>query len=162
MKGPLLGVLSAHLANQGKDLFLLACDLLLMERCVLGKLIEARVFDSSFEAYVFKKDEQQEPLCGIYTSAGLKKILLMLEQGKLTRYSMKFILSNLKVFEINVEDTLPNQKQGNCEIKDIQQMALREGLAYPAIIIIGDVVNAREIVSAQQLGSDNSEMLHSA
>ncbi|WP_231427552.1 hypothetical protein [Pedobacter sp. Leaf250] len=45
---------------------------------------------------------------------------------------------------------MPHQKQGTCEIKDIQEMALREGLAYPAIIVIGDVVKAREIVSAQQ------------
>jgi len=58
--------------------------------------------------------------------------------------------------------TLQNQRQGTCEVKDIQQMALKEGLAYPAIIIIGDVVKAREIVSAQQQVEQNMEILYSA
>jgi len=58
--------------------------------------------------------------------------------------------------------TLAHQREGICEVKDIQQMALREGLAYPAIIIIGDVVRAREIVAAQQQGAQRLEMLHSA
>ncbi|MBC7565678.1 MAG: NTP transferase domain-containing protein [Pedobacter sp.] len=104
LKGPLLGVLSVHLANPDKDLFLLACDLLLMESRILEKLIEAQASNHSFEAYIFKKDDYQEPLCGIYTTAGLKKILNILELGKLTKHSMKFILSNLNVCEINVED----------------------------------------------------------
>ncbi|QNN43685.1 uroporphyrinogen-III C-methyltransferase [Pedobacter roseus] len=54
--------------------------------------------------------------------------------------------------------TLPHQKQGTCEIKDIQEMALREGLAYPAIIIIGDVVKAREIVAAQHYPLHNKTL----
>jgi len=58
--------------------------------------------------------------------------------------------------------TLPNQKQGVCEVSDIQQMALREGLAYPAIIVIGDVVKAREIVSAQQFHSSEAILRRTA
>ena len=54
--------------------------------------------------------------------------------------------------------TLPHQKQGTCEIKDIQEMALREGLAYPALIIIGDVVKAREIVAAQHYPLHNKTL----
>ena len=45
--------------------------------------------------------------------------------------------------------SLPKQKQVTCEVKDLQETAIREGLAHPAIIVIGDVVRAREIVSAQ-------------
>lgn len=58
--------------------------------------------------------------------------------------------------------TLPHQRQGVCEIRDIQEMALREGLAYPAIIIIGDVVKAREIVCGQQSLSQVKAMRFSA
>lgn len=104
VKGPLLGVLSAHLANPDEDLLLLACDLLLMEVRVLQKLLQSFVSDNSFEAYVFTKNDQQEPLCGIYTAKGLQKIALMQQTGKLAKHSMKFVLSHLKVCEIPVED----------------------------------------------------------
>jgi len=104
LKGPLLGVLSAHLANPNDDLFLLACDMLLMQTHILEKLKQAFVVSDAFDAYIFIKSEQQEPLCGIYTSRGLEKILHMLQDGKLLRHSMKFVLSNLNVSEILVED----------------------------------------------------------
>ncbi|MHA4896366.1 uroporphyrinogen-III C-methyltransferase [Pedobacter sp. PWIIR3] len=47
--------------------------------------------------------------------------------------------------------TLPHQKQAVCDVKDLQYTAFREGLSNPAIIIIGDVVKAREFVCRQQL-----------
>lgn len=102
LKGPLLGLVSAHFANPNEDLFLLACDMLLMESHVLKQLMEFRDSNPSFEAYIYKKEDQQEPLCGIYTIAGLKKITQLLKQGQLTRFSMKYILSNLSVCEIDV------------------------------------------------------------
>jgi len=104
LKGPLLGALSAHLAHPNYDLFLLACDMLLMETYVLEKLLKTFAMSDTYDAYVFIKNEQQEPLCGIYTSAGLKKILLMLQNGKLVKHSMKFVLSNLNVSETLIED----------------------------------------------------------
>lgn len=104
LKGPLLGLVSAHLANPNEDLFLLACDMLLMESSALKKLMEARDSNPSFEVYIYKKDNQQEPLCGIYTIAGLKKITQLLKQGRITKFSMKYILSNLSLCEINVDN----------------------------------------------------------
>lgn len=104
LKGPLLGVLSAHLANPNDDLFLLACDMPLMQTHILEKLKEAFAVSDSYDAYIFIKSEQREPLCGIYTSGGLEKILQMLQDGRLLKHSMKFVLSNLKVSEIRVED----------------------------------------------------------
>lgn len=105
LKGPLVGVLSAHLENPDTDLFILACDLLLMESRILQKVKEVMEANDSFDAYIYKRDgQQQEPLCGIYTAAGLKKILTLVQTGKLTRHSMKFTLSNLKVCEIRAED----------------------------------------------------------
>jgi len=45
--------------------------------------------------------------------------------------------------------SLPHQKQVICEVQDLQKAALREGLSNPAIIVIGDVVKAREIFYQQ-------------
>jgi len=46
--------------------------------------------------------------------------------------------------------TLSHQKQVICEVKDLSEAASREGLAYPAIIIIGNVVKAREVIYEAQ------------
>lgn len=46
--------------------------------------------------------------------------------------------------------TLAHQKQVICEVKDLAEAAKKEGLAYPAIIIIGNVVKAREVIYEAQ------------
>ncbi|MBB6238382.1 molybdopterin-guanine dinucleotide biosynthesis protein A [Pedobacter sp. AK013] len=104
IKGPLLGVLSAHLSNPEEDLFLLACDMLLMETKLLEELIHSFKTDDAFQAYIFTKDDQQEPLCGIYKAEGLKNIIHLLQTDGLVKHSMKYILSNLQVCEIAIED----------------------------------------------------------
>jgi molybdopterin-guanine dinucleotide biosynthesis protein A len=104
VRGPLLAVLSAHLSKPEENLFLLACDMLLMETRLLEKLIRSAQADDSFDAYIFTKDDQLEPLCGIYKSEGLKNIMFMLQNNALVKHSMKYILDNLKVCEIAVED----------------------------------------------------------
>lgn len=104
VRGPLLGVLSAHLSNPEEDLFLLACDILLMETRLLEKLIHSVKADDAFDAYIFTKDGQQEPLCGIYKAEGLKNIIKLLKSNGLARHSMKYTLSNLRVCEISVDD----------------------------------------------------------
>ncbi|UKT64239.1 molybdenum cofactor guanylyltransferase [Pedobacter mucosus] len=104
VKGPLLGILSAHLVNSEEDLFLLACDMLLMETRFLKMLNQSMISNNSFDAYIFTKNGQQEPLCGIYKSAGLEKIMLLLQTTGLAKYSMKFMLSNLNVCEIPLVD----------------------------------------------------------
>ncbi|GGH03137.1 hypothetical protein [Pedobacter zeae] len=54
IKGPLLGVLSAHSSNPEEDLFLLGCDMLLIEIKFLEKLIRSFRADDTFDAYIFK------------------------------------------------------------------------------------------------------------
>ena len=105
--GPLLGVLSVHLQNPTDDLFLLACDLPLMEINLLKELFALYQQSKKYEAYIFTNNKEQEPLCGIYTAAALKKITALQQKDKLTRHSMKFILSKLIVCEITLLD---NQK----------------------------------------------------
>lgn len=107
IKGPLLGVLSAHLQNPYKDLFLLACDLPLMESNLLKELFALYKQSEKYDVYIFTNNREPEPLCGIYTSKALKKIIALQEAGKLIRHSMKFILGQLVVCEVALQE---NQK----------------------------------------------------
>jgi len=100
VKGPLLGVLSAHLQNPHDDLFLLACDLPLMEPGLLKELLAVYEKGKNFEVYIFTNDKEPEPLCGIYTSKALQKIMAIKKQGQLVKHSMKFILDHLNVRSI--------------------------------------------------------------
>lgn len=99
--------------------------------------------------------------CAMKTSA---TVVIYMGMKKLHEISAAYKLAGLGATPAAIiqHATLPHQKQGTCEVKDIQQMALKEGLAYPAIIIIGDVVKAREIVSAEQQITQNLKMLYSA
>ncbi len=100
IKGPLLGVLSAHLQNPNDDLLLLACDMLLMEPLLLKELSRIYGQHKNYDAYVFTNDAQPEPLCALYTAGGLQKIIATLKNGQLQKHSMKFALSLLNVLPI--------------------------------------------------------------
>jgi len=99
--------------------------------------------------------------CAMKTSA---TVVIYMGMKKLAEISSAYKLAGLGSTPAAIiqHATLPHQRKGVCEVKDIQQMALREGLAHPAIIIIGDVVRAREIVAAQQHSVQPLEMLYSA
>jgi molybdenum cofactor guanylyltransferase len=64
-----------------------------MQQTVLEKLQEAHLKNNNSEAFVFKFAEQVEPLCSIYTSKGLAKILAVHQTKKLTKHSMMSIVS---------------------------------------------------------------------
>ena len=104
IKGPLLGVLSAHLQNPAKDLFLLACDLPLMESNLLKELFALHKQSKKYDVYIFTNNREPEPLCGIYTSKALKKIIALQQDNKLIRHSMKFILDHLVVCQITLQE----------------------------------------------------------
>lgn len=104
VKGPLLGVLSAHLQNPTDDLILLACDMLLMEPILLKELFAVYTAHKNYDACIFMNDEQPEPLCAVYTAAGLSKIVTALKNNQLQKHSMKFALGLLHVFSINLTE----------------------------------------------------------
>jgi molybdenum cofactor guanylyltransferase len=105
IKGPLLGALSAHLQNPNEDLFLLACDLPLMEPNLIKELFALHLQSNKYETYIFTNNKEPEPLCGIYTAKALKKIAALQKENKLLKHSMKFILSKLIVCEIALHES---------------------------------------------------------
>jgi len=104
IKGPLCGVLSVHEQHPTKDLFVLACDMPLMELSILKKLYTYYKNDPGFQAYVFTNDREPEPLCAIYKSEGLSSILQIHQKGNLVKHSMKFMLELLHCFLIPIQD----------------------------------------------------------
>jgi molybdenum cofactor guanylyltransferase len=100
LKGPLLGLLSCHLSFTAEDLFVLACDMPLMEASLLTELYNAYGQQPDAGAYVFTNNNEVEPLCGIYTAKGLSSIISLQKNGQLTRHSMKFTLDHLTILTI--------------------------------------------------------------
>ncbi|MGE9314966.1 molybdenum cofactor guanylyltransferase [Niabella sp. CJ426] len=103
VKGPLLGLLSAHVANPTEDLFVLACDMPLMETFLLKELYTLYQKQEA-DAFLFTNDGEAEPLCAIYTSAALQKIMTMLRKGQLKKYSMKFALDHLQLATLPLKE----------------------------------------------------------
>ena len=95
LNGPLLGVLSSHLQFPHEDLFILACDMPLMDPSLLQSLYSLYLQEPSLNAYIFTNGVEPEPLCGIYKAEGLANIVDMLASGRLTKHSMKFVLDHL-------------------------------------------------------------------
>ena len=104
LRGPLLGVLSCHYQYSTEDLFVLACDMPMMESFLLKELFAQYQQHSSADAHIFTNAGEPEPLCGIYTAKGLSVILAMLQNGQLIKHSMKFMLDHLAVNTIAVTD----------------------------------------------------------
>ncbi|AXY73321.1 molybdenum cofactor guanylyltransferase [Paraflavitalea soli] len=102
IRGPLAGLLSVHRRFPKQDLFVLACDMLLMENSMMEKLVAA--YKSSQEdVYLFTNHGEPEPLCAIYTARALADTLDRYHSSKLTKHSIKFMLSHLAVSSIPLQ-----------------------------------------------------------
>lgn len=98
LKGPLCGVLSAHLRFPKEDLLVLACDMLMMDVSVLKQLTDIYQQDTvSKQAYVFSSEGEPEPLCAIYTAAAMAHIDQLRKNGELKKHSMKYALEHIEV-----------------------------------------------------------------
>jgi molybdopterin-guanine dinucleotide biosynthesis protein A len=106
IRGPLAGLLSVHLQYPGEDLFILACDMPLMEVAILKELYQQYTPAKKNAVYVFSNDGEPEPLCGIYTATALAHIHQLYTSQQLTKHSMKFALEQLdtKTFTIAADD----------------------------------------------------------
>lgn len=100
LRGPLCGLLSVHLKYPNEDLLILACDLPLMEAALLKELLKQHHQQKNFDAFVYKNEEEFEPLCGIYTAKGLSKILGLYQTIRIAKHSMKYVLEQSSTFAI--------------------------------------------------------------
>ena len=108
VKGPLLGLLSVYDQFAEDDLLILGCDLPKMEVNVLHSLLDEYKQFPHFDSYIFSNDIHSEPLCGIYTSAGLKKISNAVSEGKLRSNRMKDALDLLNAKYLPLKEEWKN------------------------------------------------------
>jgi molybdenum cofactor guanylyltransferase len=104
MRGPLYGVLSVHLQYPSEDLFILACDIPLMETPLLKDLLNQYQQNSSADAFVYSNDGEPEPLCGIYKAKGLAHINRLYQSDQLPKHSMKYMLEHLSTQQIPIKE----------------------------------------------------------
>lgn len=119
INGPLLGLLSCHLKYPADDLFILACDMPMMETTLLFELYSGYRRQSPASAYVFTNNGEWEPLCGIYTASGLTHILKLLQSGQLSKHSMKNMLGHLQVYSIALRG---DQKKAFLNINSLTEL----------------------------------------
>lgn len=103
-KGPFAALMSVHVKNPGQDLFILACDMVLMETALLRELLIKYQDGANYDAFVYANDGQPEPLCGIYKAKGLNNILHLYQTNQLPGYSMRFILEQIATVGIPLEN----------------------------------------------------------
>lgn len=101
--GPLKGILSVHRQFPEEDLLVLAVDMPAMNKAILLHLLDTAK-KNVFEAFVFQNNERLEPLCAVYTTAGLRRIMAMIQCGALARFSMHYVLEQLQTKIIPLSD----------------------------------------------------------
>ena len=100
MHGPLNGLLTAHQQNLQKDILLIACDLIDMDKSILEELINSYETNEA-DYFAYEENNFFQPLCAIYTSTALKSLLHRLMSGSLANYSFQYILNNSKTFRLH-------------------------------------------------------------
>jgi molybdenum cofactor guanylyltransferase len=104
LKGPLLGLLTAHMQMPDKNIAVLACDLPMMTTDILHKLYNEYLHEPQHEVFLFTNDGEPEPLCAIYRSNLLAKVLCLLQQDELPRHSMKYALGLSNTLSLPLSD----------------------------------------------------------
>ena len=100
VRGPLLGMISTHQRYPGDAIFVLACDMLMMEVSILAQLLKTYQEQKDAGACVYTSDGEPEPLCGIYRPESIDSTIRMYESGKLSKHSMKFMLDHINTHKI--------------------------------------------------------------
>jgi molybdenum cofactor guanylyltransferase len=101
MHGPLNGLLTVHQKFPGKDILLMACDLIDMNAAILQELII--IYENNeAEYYAYEENNFFQPLCAIYTSVALDSLQERLTNGSLANYSFQYILNNSNTFRLHI------------------------------------------------------------
>lgn len=100
MHGPLNGLLSVHQQYPQKDILLMACDLIDMDKSILQELINSYERNDA-DYFAYEEDNFFQPLCAIYTAAPIHSLLERLTSGSLANYSFQYILNNAKTYRLH-------------------------------------------------------------
>ncbi|MEZ4810933.1 MAG: NTP transferase domain-containing protein [Allomuricauda sp.] len=92
-RGPFNGMLSAHAEHTEVAWLVLACDLPLMDREALEKLVEQRDATKSATSFATKKTGLPEPLITIWEPKGLKKAMEYLKTSE-SSCPRKFLINS--------------------------------------------------------------------
>lgn len=103
--GPLKGLLSVHLRFPDDDLFLIACDMIDMEKELMQNLIDLYNEDDKHNFFVYQHENFIEPFCGIYTSLGLKKVMDQVKNNKLKDFSLQNVLATISTKRVSIGST---------------------------------------------------------
>ena len=103
--GPLTGLLSVHNQYPYHDLIILACDMIDIPEFIIDKLYkEFRSREGEHDFFVYKFNDEFEPLLGIYTREGLQKIADLYTLGQIGKPSMKHILEMGNTYAIPISE----------------------------------------------------------
>lgn len=110
INGPLAGLLSIHRNFPGKDILLMACDLIDMQPQTIEHLINSYQKKPSFEYYVYQQNGFSQPFCAIYTSEALRKVYKAFEENQLVKYSLhnRFESGDTMYIPVVVEESFRN------------------------------------------------------
>lgn len=125
MEGPLLGIISAHLAYPDEDFWVIACDFPYMTTKLLDTLYYPYSQKSEMEAFCFMQpDGYIQPLVAIYRATGLQKIYATYQRHPIKDHSVQSIFQYLNTYHgcISTEDA-PAIKNCNSPL-DIDVMSL--------------------------------------
>lgn len=104
--GPLNGILSSHKRYSEADLFVLACDMPLMNEATLCRLVSAYESKPQYGVYFYEKNGFKEPLCSIFRKETLTCLLQEYTSSALTQFSLHKLLSRLPNLAVEIEDIL--------------------------------------------------------
>lgn len=121
--GPLKGLLSVHRLLPDEDLLVIAVDMPQMEISVMQQLIDA-CGEQQADAFAFQSEKGLEPLCAIYTAKGLRKLSDMLNDGKLPRFSMHYILSQMNTMLLPLNEQQQSFFTNYNEPSDLAKLGL--------------------------------------
>ncbi|OIQ93640.1 molybdenum cofactor guanylyltransferase [mine drainage metagenome] len=82
----------------------LACDMIDMNAEILKALLKNHEDSVYTDVSVYKNDDRVEPLCSIYSSKALQKIITLLKANQLTKHSMLFALEQLNTNYIQLKE----------------------------------------------------------
>lgn len=104
IEGPLNGILSVHTQYPDKDILIMACDMIAMDKPTLQQLANAYHQNQSYNYYTYHNGNFFEPLCAIYTAKALNQLMIVYKNEGLDNYRLQNILINGNTQSLPVTD----------------------------------------------------------